>query len=39
MRFLEETVEDGFSQTSKDGFEGILARRVGNGVRLYVGGT
>ncbi len=38
VRFLEETVEDGFSQTSKDGFEGILARRVGASVRLYVGG-
>ena len=38
IRFFEETVLGGFGQTSKDGFEGVLARRVGNSVRLYVGG-
>jgi len=30
--------EDLFGQTSKDGFEGLLARRFGESVRLYVGG-
>ena len=38
LRFFEETVLGGFGQTSKDGFEGVLARRVGNSMRLYVGG-
>jgi len=38
VRFLEETVLDGFGQTSKDGVEGLLARRVGESVRLYLGG-
>ena len=38
VRFFEETVLGGFGQTSKDGFEGLLARRVGESVRLYVGG-
>lgn len=38
VRFFEETTAGGFGQTSKDGFEGLLARRVGDSVRLYVGG-
>ena len=38
VRFFEATVSGGFSQTSKDGFEGILARRFGESVRLYAGG-
>ena len=38
VRFIEVTVLDGFGQTSKDGFEGTLGRRVGESVRLYAGG-
>ena len=44
VRFLEATVPPdttgvgAFGQTSKDGLEGLLARRVGESVRLYVGG-
>ena len=38
VRFFEVTVLDGFSQTSKDGLEGILGRRVGQSIRLYAGG-
>ena len=38
VRFLEEEVMGTFSQTSKDGFEGLLARRLGESGRLYVGG-
>jgi hypothetical protein len=38
VRFLEDEVMGGFPQTSKDGFEGLLARRLGEGGRLYVGG-
>ncbi len=38
VRFGQALLAGGFGQTSKDGFEGILARRVGNSVRLYVGG-
>jgi hypothetical protein len=38
VRFLEEEVMGSYSQTSKDGFEGLLARRLGESVRLYVGG-
>ena len=41
VRFLEATVPrdttGAFGQTSKDGVEGLLARRVGESVRLYVG--
>ena len=38
VRFFEDEVLGGFGQTSKDGFEGLLARRLGEGGRLYVGG-
>jgi len=38
VRFFEDEAMGGFSQTSKDGFEGIVARRVGESVRLYAGG-
>ena len=38
VRFFEETVLGGFGQTSKDGIEGILARRFGESIRLYAGG-
>jgi len=38
VRFLEDEVMGGFGQTSKDGFEGLLARRLGESGRLYVGG-
>lgn len=38
VRFFQSETELGFGQTSKDGFEGILARRFGSDVRLYVGG-
>jgi hypothetical protein len=38
LSFFDETVAGGFGQTSKDGFEGILARRVGDSLRLYLGG-
>ncbi|MEC7846512.1 MAG: DUF1207 domain-containing protein [Gemmatimonadota bacterium] len=38
VRFLDDEVVGGFGQTSKDGFEGLLARRLGGGGRLYVGG-
>ena len=38
VRFFEDEVMGGFSQTSKDGFEGLLARRLGESGRLYVGG-
>ncbi len=38
VRFLGDQLEGGFGQTSKDGFEGLLARRLGESVRLYVGG-
>lgn len=38
VRFFAATVAGGFNQTSKDGFEGILARRFGESVRLYAGG-
>ncbi len=34
VRYPSEVV----GQTSKDGFEGLLARRLGESVRLYVGG-
>jgi hypothetical protein len=38
LRFFEETVMGGFTQTSKDGLEGIMARRFGGSIRLYAGG-
>ena len=38
VHFLKDEVMGGFPQTSKDGFEGLLARRLGEGGRLYVGG-
>ena len=41
VRFLAATLltnAAGFSQTSKDGFEGLLARSFGESARLYVGG-
>jgi hypothetical protein len=38
VRFFDDEVMGGFSQTSKDGFEGLLARRLGESGRLYVGG-
>jgi hypothetical protein len=38
VRFFEDPVMGGFSQTSKDGFEGLLARRLGESGRLYLGG-
>ena len=38
VRFFEDEVLGGFGQTSKDGFEGLLARRLGDSGRLYVGG-
>ena len=38
VRFLDVNVLGGFGQTSKDGFEGIVASRVGESVRLYAGG-
>ena len=38
VRFLEDGVTGGFSQTSKDGFEGLIARRLGESGRVYVGG-
>jgi hypothetical protein len=38
VRFLEVSDLGGFGQTSKDGFEGIVARRVGESVRFYAGG-
>ena len=38
VRFFDDEVMSGFSQTSKDGFEGLLARRLGESGRLYVGG-
>ena len=38
VRFFEDEVLGGFGQTSKDGFEGLLARRLGESGRLYVGG-
>ena len=44
VRFLEATAPrdttgvGAFGQTSKDGVEGLLARRVGESMRLYVGG-
>jgi len=38
VRFFNVTALGGFGQTSKDGFEGIVARRVGESVRLYAGG-
>ena len=38
VRFFEDEAMGGFSQTSKDGFEGLLARRLGESGRLYVGG-
>jgi hypothetical protein len=38
VRFFEDEVAGGFGQTSKDGFEGFLARRVGNALRFYLGG-
>ena len=44
VRFLEATAPrdttgvGAFDQTSKDGVEGLLARRVGESMRLYVGG-
>jgi len=39
VRFLEATVPaTGFGQTSKDGFEGMLARGLGESGRVYVGG-
>jgi len=38
VRFFDDEVLGGFGQTSKDGFEGLLARRLGGDVRLYVGG-
>ncbi len=37
VRFTEANTVNGYGQTSKDGFEGLLARRLGT-VRLYVGG-
>ncbi len=37
VRFSDEVLGT-FTQTSKDGFEGLLARRVGDGGRVYVGG-
>jgi len=39
VRNIDVTVrESGYGQTSKDGFEGILARGFGESGRLYVGG-
>ena len=38
VRFFQASVAGGFGQTSKDGVEGLLARRLGESVRLYVGG-
>ena len=38
VRFFDDEVLGGFGQTSKDGFEGLLARRLGDSGRLYVGG-
>ena len=38
VRVFADEVMGGFSQTSKDGFEGLLARRLGESGRLYVGG-
>ena len=38
VRFFDDTTQGGFPQTSKDGFEGLLARRLGESGRLYVGG-
>ena len=38
VRFFDDEVMSGFSQTSKDGFDGLLARRLGESGRLYVGG-
>jgi len=38
VRFLEDELMGAFGQTSKDGFEGLLARRLGESLRLYVGG-
>jgi hypothetical protein len=37
-QFFETVAAGDFTQTSKDGFEGLLARRFGESVRLYVGG-
>lgn len=36
--FFQTVVDGDFVQTSKDGFEALLARRLGESVRLYVGG-
>lgn len=38
LSFFDETLAGGFGPTSKDGFEGIFARRIGDSVRLYLGG-
>ena len=38
VRFFDDTTLGGFTQTSKDGFEGLLARRLGESGRLYAGG-
>ena len=38
VRFFDDTTLGGFTQTSKDGFEGLVARRLGESGRLYVGG-
>ncbi len=43
LRFLSEVVDTVsgrpvFGQTSKDGLEGIVARRLGDGLRFYAGG-